>query len=73
MKHQRKPAGGPADPHVKTPAIRQPDMIKSIHATILASRHNHRAQRALDDRDRHAMIGWRWQCQSLAPDTRRRA
>jgi hypothetical protein len=48
-------------------------MIKSIHATILASRHNHRAQRALDDRDRHAMIGWRWQCQSLAPDTRRRA
>jgi hypothetical protein len=45
MKHQRKPVCGSTDPQVQTPAIRQPNMIKSAHATILAFRHDP-AQRA---------------------------
>jgi hypothetical protein len=36
VKHQRKPASGPADPQVETPTIRQPNMIRNGHATILA-------------------------------------
>jgi len=35
VEHQRKAAIGSADPHVQTPAIRHPNMIKSVHATIL--------------------------------------
>jgi len=38
VKHQRKPASGPADPQVETPAIRQPDMIRNGHAAIPAYR-----------------------------------
>jgi hypothetical protein len=36
VKHQRKPASGPADPQVETATIRQLDMIHSYHAIILA-------------------------------------
>jgi hypothetical protein len=36
VKHQRKPASGPADPQIETPAIRQPDMIHRSHAAIVA-------------------------------------
>jgi hypothetical protein len=36
VKHQRKPASGPADPQIETPSIRQPDMIHRDHAAILA-------------------------------------
>jgi hypothetical protein len=36
VKHQREPASGPADPQVKTPAIRQPEMIHRDHAAIVA-------------------------------------
>jgi hypothetical protein len=36
VKHQRKPASGPADPQVETPAIRQPNMIRNGHTAILA-------------------------------------
>jgi hypothetical protein len=36
VKHQRKLASGPADPQVKTPAIRQPDMIHRDHAAMVA-------------------------------------
>jgi len=32
VKHQRKPASGPAHPQVETPAIRQPNVIQSHHA-----------------------------------------
>ena len=38
VKHQRKPVSEPTDPQVQTPAIRQPNMIKSVHATMLAFR-----------------------------------
>jgi hypothetical protein len=34
--HERKPASWPADPHVETSTIRQPNMIYSDHAAILA-------------------------------------
>ena len=47
MKHQRKPVGGSTDPQVQTSAIRQPNMIKSVHATILAFRHDHSTVRPL--------------------------
>jgi hypothetical protein len=36
VKHQRKPAGGPADPQVETPSIWQPDMVYRGHAAIVA-------------------------------------
>jgi hypothetical protein len=36
VKHQRKPASGPADPQVETPAIRQPDLIYRGHAAMVA-------------------------------------
>jgi hypothetical protein len=36
VKHQRKPASGPADPQVETPAIRQADLIYRDHAAIVA-------------------------------------
>lgn len=38
VKHQRKPASGPADPQIETAAIRQPDVIHSHHAVIVAQR-----------------------------------
>jgi hypothetical protein len=36
VKHQWKPVGGPADPHVETTAIRQLNVLKGVHAAILA-------------------------------------
>ena len=36
--HQRKPACGPADPHIETAAIRQLNLLKRVHPAILASR-----------------------------------
>jgi hypothetical protein len=38
MKHQRKPAGGPADAHVDTTAIRQLHLLQRVHAVIFLSR-----------------------------------
>ena len=38
VKHQRKPVGGPADPHVETTAIRQLNLLQSVHPAIFASR-----------------------------------
>jgi hypothetical protein len=35
VKDQRKPASGPADPQIQTPAIRQPDMVHRDHAAIV--------------------------------------
>ena len=57
VKHQRKPVGGPTDPHIETPAIRQPNMIKSFHAPILHPRviTAHGALALLADRDRCAV------------------
>jgi hypothetical protein len=38
VKHQWKPVGGPADPHIETTAIRQLNLLKGVHPAIFAFR-----------------------------------